>query len=578
VGRLASETATHKLGQILGLLVIPMLVLWLSYYVQAKGEIDKLSSEIAGAELAKLEASDLESTPETRAWSKMIGLSSAPEMGSDKNSIGAGRQKAESVIQSRLMAIHQISGLALDGSTESHALAEVALVTLPAFRAETFRLFDAIRFEAKSNRQRSIDFGALNAALGNTQSTLNRITDALPAAHALRTPLYSIQSDLKSAVSSLVKTTYAQSHIENFIQLDIVDQYFTDGRYATLQSGLLNRLLENLRHRRSMLWRNLLLISLAGLISAIAGIGLSVLMMRSTFLQLDAVGVAHLEAQNARRDAEQVALRFTTINNDISNLNRDLASRVNELKLAQDELLRKGRIEQLGQLTATIAHEIRNPLGAIRTSIFMLERKTSKAGLDTGELIERINNSVNRCDSIISQLHDFARMKEPNIRLAKLDDWLSKAVRDEVSRLPSDIFVECSLGLDETQVSFDPVQLQKAVGNLLSNACEALVQTEANTTQVGKQKSIWVSSLRHLDHVCIIIADNGPGIASEYLNKIREPMYTTKSFGSGLGIPVVEKIVRQQGGQLDITSDLGVGTKVTIRLPLSQIKGLSDVA
>jgi signal transduction histidine kinase len=578
VGRLASETAAHKLGQILGLLVIPILVLWLSYYLQAKGDIDQLSSEIAGAELAKLEASDLESTPETRALSKVIGLSSAPEKASDKNYIEAGRQKAEGVIQSRLLAIHQMSGLALDGTMESHALAEVALVTLPAFRAETFRLIDAIRFETKSNRQRSIDFGALNAALGTVQSTLSRITDALPSAQTLKTSLYSVQDELKSAVSRLVKTTFVESQIENFVQLDTVDRFFSDGRYTTLQSGLLDDLLADLRQRRSILWRNLVLISLAGLVSAIAGVGLSVLMMRSTFLQLDAVGVAHLEAQNARRDAEQVALRFSTINNDISNLNRDLASRVNELRLAQDELLRKGRIEQLGQLTATIAHEIRNPLGAIRTSIFMLERKTSKAGLDTGELIERINNSVNRCDSIISQLHDYARMKEPNIRLAKLDAWLSKAVRDEVSRLPSDIFVECSLGLDETQVSFDPVQLQKAVGNLLSNACEALLQTEGNTTQTSKQKCIWVSSLRHQDHVCIIIADNGPGIASEYLNKIREPMYTTKSFGSGLGIPVVEKIVRQQGGQLDISSDLGIGTKVTIKLPLSQIKGLSDVA
>jgi signal transduction histidine kinase len=555
-----------------------MLVLWLSYYVQGKSEIDKLSSEIAGAELAKAVALDLETTPETRAWSKMIGLPIFPEQVTDKSGVEAGQQSAARVDQSRFNTIRQLSGLALDGAAESHALAEVALVSLPAFRVETFRLIDTIRFESQSNRLRSIDFGAMNVALGIQQSTLKRISDALPSAQTLRAPLYSIQSDLRSAVSSLVKTTYAQSHSDSFKQLDLVDRYFTDGRYAALQIGLLDRLLENLRQRRSTLWRNLVLISLAGLISAIAGVGLSVLMMRSTFLQLDAAGLAQQEAQNARRDAEQVALRFTTINNDISNLNRDLASRVNELKLAQDELLRKGRIEQLAQLTATIAHEIRNPLGAIRTSIFMLERKTSKAGLDTGELIERINNSVNRCDSIISQLHDFARLKEPNIRLAKLDDWLSKAVRDEVSRLPSDIFVECSLGLDETQVSFDPVQLQKAIGNLLNNACEALTQSDVHATQAVKQKSIWVSSHIRSDYVCIEIADNGPGIATEYLSKIREPMFTTKSFGSGLGIPVVEKIVQQQGGQLDISSDLGVGTKVTIRLPLTHSKGVSDVA
>jgi signal transduction histidine kinase len=301
-------------------------------------------------------------------------------------------------------------------------------------------------------------------------------------------------------------------------------------------------------------------------------------MMRSTFAQLAETEQARAKAVEAWQDAEQVRLRFSDINRDISDLNRELATKVKELKVAQDEMLRKGRIEQLSQITATIAHEIRNPLGAIRTSTFMLERKISKAGLDAGELIERINNSVKRCDLIITQLNDFVRIKEPRKVVAKLDDWLSQVLREEAKSLPDAIFMECSLGLDERQVAFDPVQLQRAVVHILNNACEALQNFQSPQEGAAKRKCIWVTTLITGTFASIRIVDNGPGILPEFLAKVREPLFTTKSFGSGLGIPVVDQILQLQGGHLDISSEPGTGATIIINLPLIVEVDLPHVA
>lgn len=454
MGRPASHTATQKLGQILGLLVIPILVLWAVYFIQAKRDIDTLSTGLQSVEQAQTSLSN--------------GISNQ-----------------------QLSAILKAVGLAIEDGALNDQIDTNILVQLP-------QLFQK-RDEANSN---------------------------VPS---------------------------------NSSQLD----FFNDEIKATFEL-----LSVQLSAHHAVMLRNLIVLTLAGFISSLVGIGLAVLLMRSTFQQLDSLVHAHGEAQTAKREAEQVALRFTTINNDISNLNQELASKIKAISNAQDELLRKNRIEQLGQLTATIAHEIRNPLGAIRTSAFMLDRRTSKVGLDAGELIERINNSVNRCDAIISQLHDFAQVKEPNNAMIILDDWLSKVVREEAHKLPTSIFVECSLGLNDLRISFDPAQLQRAVVNILNNASEAL-QNEVSKDGVVKQKHIWVTSLRDGEHAVVRIADNGPGISDENINKICEPLFTTKSFGSGLGLPVVEQIVTVQGGHLNIASNPGGGAKISIYLPIA---------
>jgi signal transduction histidine kinase len=120
-------------------------------------------------------------------------------------------------------------------------------------------------------------------------------------------------------------------------------------------------------------------------------------------------------------------------------------------------------------------------------------------------------------------------------------------------------------------VPFDPARLERAIANLISNASEAMVGNgDQPLPDMNEEPTITITTRRVGDLAEIEIADNGPGIAPETLEKVREPLFTTKSFGTGLGIPAVEQIAIQHGGMLDIQSDPGKGARFILRLPFVQ--------
>ena len=263
------------------------------------------------------------------------------------------------------------------------------------------------------------------------------------------------------------------------------------------------------------------------------------------------------------------------INEEILRLNRELAGSMQMLKDAQNALVKKGRMEQMGQLTATIAHELRNPLGAVRTSVFLLERKVKDKGLGVESQLQRINNGVTRCDSIITQLLDFSRTKQLVCQPDDLDHWLAKLVEEESKNLASCISIDCYLGLGSRMVAFDPARLQRAICNLIANSAEAMVGN-GNMPLDGANAApqIKISTRASVDFVEIEVLDNGPGISDENIEKIREPLFTTKSFGTGLGIPAIEQIAVQHGGELLIASAPGQGACFTLRLPMTGARSM----
>jgi PAS domain S-box-containing protein len=256
------------------------------------------------------------------------------------------------------------------------------------------------------------------------------------------------------------------------------------------------------------------------------------------------------------------------INEEVSRLNRELATNVRKLSDAQDELIKKGRMEQLGQLTATVAHELRNPLGAVRTSAFLLERKLKDKGMGVEAQLDRINKGIVRCDNIITQLLDFSRSKQLQCTPGDLDEWLTGVVEEEAKKLPVQVSVELLLGLDGETVPFDPSRLERAVINMINNAVEAMTGTveQVNAGAVAEPK-LTISTFMKKGHVSLRVIDNGPGITPDVLTRIREPLFTTKSFGTGLGVPAIEQIAVQHGGRLDIRSEVGVGSSFTVWLP-----------
>jgi signal transduction histidine kinase len=241
-----------------------------------------------------------------------------------------------------------------------------------------------------------------------------------------------------------------------------------------------------------------------------------------------------------------------------------------KLAEAQDELVKKGRMEQLGQLTATVAHELRNPLGAVRTSAFLLERKLRDKNLGIEGQLDRINKGIVRCDNIITQLLDFSRTRQLACQPADLDSWLAGVMEEMAKGLPHSVSIHVTLGLDGAMVPFDPARLQRAIVNLIANASEAMVgQGDDPSKFACALPSISVMTRRVGEEVCIEVKDNGPGMPADVLARIREPLFTTKSFGTGLGVPAVEQIVTQHGGRMQINSEPGKGAVFALWLPLT---------
>ncbi|HUR43966.1 MAG TPA: ATP-binding protein [Aestuariivirga sp.] len=276
-------------------------------------------------------------------------------------------------------------------------------------------------------------------------------------------------------------------------------------------------------------------------------------------------------AETARAEAEDFATQLQGVNDDVVRLNRDLEDNLHKLRDAQDELVRRGRMAQLGQLTATVAHEIRNPLGAVRTSAYLLERKTKDKGLGIEPQLERIANGVMRCDNIITQLLDFARSSALTVKDIDFDEWLTKVLEDEVPKLPGVITVEFNPGAGGLSVCFDEARLQRAVINLLSNASEAMVGNGQDPSKFTcANPKITITTSASARGVEVAVRDNGPGISEANMKKIMEPLFTTKNFGTGLGLPAIEKIMDLHGGGLETHSTLGEGACFTLWLPIRQ--------
>lgn len=257
------------------------------------------------------------------------------------------------------------------------------------------------------------------------------------------------------------------------------------------------------------------------------------------------------------------------INDEITRLNKELSDSLSKLRDAQDEIIKSGKMAQLGQLTAMVAHELRNPLGAVRTSAFVLERKLKDKALGVDSQLQRITNGVVRCDNIITQLLDFTRSKSLQLEEIDLDSWLLHLVEEEAAKLPETVEVECSLGLAGTRVRIDPSRMSRVLINLISNAAEAMVgKGETRVDTKSGPARIAIATRLTSRGVDISVEDNGPGILPEILDKLFEPLFTTKSFGTGLGLPAVRNILRQHDGELEVSSTLGEGARFVAWLPV----------
>ncbi len=200
-------------------------------------------------------------------------------------------------------------------------------------------------------------------------------------------------------------------------------------------------------------------------------------------------------------------------------------------------------------------------LGTIQTALFTiddsLERNDLSLVVRSVKLAER---SIDRCVTIIEELNSYARVKELNIEVASVDDWLRDIFKEQ--SIPK--VITCELDLSSgIRVPFDHEKLRQVVVNLVTNAVHALQDKQSN----GKHLRV---STHPLDNKYEIrISDNGIGMTSDIKDKVFEPLFSTKGFGVGLGMVIVKNIVDQHHGEINIESKEGEGTTVTLRLPIN---------
>jgi len=228
---------------------------------------------------------------------------------------------------------------------------------------------------------------------------------------------------------------------------------------------------------------------------------------------------------------------------------------------AEAELLKSERLSVLGQLTATVAHELRNPLSAIRNTLFTVKELATSAGVKLHRPIARMERSIERCDRIIGDLLEYTRNRELSRSSVAFDRWVAEVLAEQTISPP--VFLATDLGAPDALVQIDADRIRRVVINLVENAVQALGELPAD-----RDKRVTVRTSMADGEIILAVEDAGPGIPPESLGRIFEPLFSTKSFGTGLGLPTVKQIVNQHGGIIAVDSKVGRGTCVTVRLPL----------
>lgn len=238
-----------------------------------------------------------------------------------------------------------------------------------------------------------------------------------------------------------------------------------------------------------------------------------------------------------------------------------------EMRNMQQQLLRKERLAAVGQLTATVAHELRNPMGTVQNTLYLLARKLSGEDPDTVGLVERIDRNIKRCDVIIAELLDFTRDREVLLVPTVIDSWLARLL--DKYEFPHGVELVRKLTTG-ARVPIDVAYFESAVINVLNNAVHAAQEQHPGGGRVE------VGTVVENGRVGVVISDNGPGVAAENRERVFEPLYSTRVYGVGLGLPTVKKIMAKHAGEVCLDSGPAGGARVILWLEGSRQTGVED--
>jgi two-component system, sporulation sensor kinase E len=238
---------------------------------------------------------------------------------------------------------------------------------------------------------------------------------------------------------------------------------------------------------------------------------------------------------------------------------------ITESRRTAEKTIESERLNALTLLAAGVAHELGNPLNSLNIHLQLMERQARKLkGKERDELqqsIEICRGEINRLDSIVTQFLRAIRPSRPQLQPANINAIVEEAVRFFSAEIEArDIVVETELRSDLPLLQLDRNQMKQAFYNVIKNSFEAMKRRGILLIRTDMDES----------HVRVSFIDTGGGMSAETLSHVFEPYYTTKESGSGLGLLIVRRIVREHGGELAIESTEGKGVTLTIRLPFKE--------
>jgi PAS domain S-box-containing protein len=269
-----------------------------------------------------------------------------------------------------------------------------------------------------------------------------------------------------------------------------------------------------------------------------------------------------LENITKRRQTEAELERYR------NNLEKMVNERTLQLKKTQNELVKKEKMAVLGQLTATVSHELRNPLGVIRSSNYFLHRRIKDQDAKTNKHFKRIDEQISLCDTIITDLLEYTHGCDVKLIQRNIASWLPEVIGQVKEQ--ENITVELQIAPNLPTVVHDIEKMRRVVLNLLSNAAQA-VKAKAEALQTDGENytpCITVEIFPEIEGITIVVKDNGIGMDADTRRYAFEPLFTTRARGAGLGLAIVKKIIDNHGGKLSLKSRQGQSTQIKLFLPL----------
>ncbi len=269
----------------------------------------------------------------------------------------------------------------------------------------------------------------------------------------------------------------------------------------------------------------------------------------------DVVGLATDRGDEIGRLSRSFQTMASSVHEAWGSLEHQVEERTKELRDAQEELVRKERLATLGQLSSSVGHELRNPLGVMTNAIYYLDAVLTDVPEKVTEYLEILRTQIHLSEKIVSDLLDFARVKAPQTERVAV----RALVEEQLQRVdvPESVTVRKEIPEDMPKVRVDAVQVGQVLVNLFANAVQAMEEGGTLTIEAESREGM----------VRVHVSDSGPGVDDENRDKIFEPLFTTKARGIGLGLAVSRSLARANGGELTLDSQPGEGARFTVTMP-----------